>query len=724
MVRRFTKFGLQILILTIICISGTAMASDVDMLVPYDSYNYNFWSNSIPSPPAYVPVSTIDSRDLEVGSWRKPQDLFVAEDSLYLLDSGNNRIIRINEEWNVTNVITDFVREDGSIDRFNNPEGIFVTDGGTIYVADTGNGRIIELSSTGTFHREIGPPVAKTEGIIPEGFRYRPSKVVVDNAGRIYVLVSDVYEGLLEFTGSGEFRGFIGAPRVIPNIFDYLWRRIATKEQRKRMVLFLPTEYSGIDIDDQGFIYATVAEGSVQNGQAIRRLNPSGSDVLRRRGFHIPQGDLKYPYPWDEASIAGPSIFVDITTHEYGVYSALDSRRGRVFTYDGNGNLLWVFGAKGAQKGTLQNATAIDIQGDRILILDADKARITIYKPTEYAQAILAAIEYHYTGRYDESTEMWNRALQLNANCDLAYTGIGRALLRQDRFREAMDNFRLGSNRRDYSEALSLHRREVIEANFGYIVAVLLVLAVGFFVWRRVRQIQRERYPQIAVTQHPFFDTANTSWRARVWRTLQSLRYALYVVFHPFDGFWDLKHERRGTMPAAAILLALVTATYVFVRQYTGFIFNPRDLTRLNILIEAASILVPFILWSMVNWALTTLMEGKGTFRQIFIASAFALTPLILVYIPATVISNYIILEEGALYYFLMSLGTVWALGLLFFGTMVTHDYDGLKTVATSGLTLVGMGVILFLSVLFFSLADQFFSFVGAIYTEIVFRLS
>ena len=42
---------------------------------------------------------------------------------------------------------------------------------------------------------------------------------------------------------------------------------------------------------------------------------------------------------------------------------------------------------------------------------------------------------------------MWNRALQLNANCDLAYTGIGRALLRQDRFREAMDNFRLGSNR-------------------------------------------------------------------------------------------------------------------------------------------------------------------------------------------------------------------------------------------------------------------------------------
>ena len=138
---------------------------------------------------------------------------------------------------------------------------------------------------------------------------------------------------------------------------------------------------------------------------------------------------------------------------------------------------------------------------------------------------------------------------------------------------------------------------------------MLLVLAVGFFVWRRVRQIQRERYLQIAVTQHPFFDTANTSWRARVWRTLQSLRYALYVVFHPFDGFWDLKHERRGTMPAAAILLALVTATYVFVRQYTGFIFNPRDLTRLNILIEAASILVPFILWSMVNWALTTLME-------------------------------------------------------------------------------------------------------------------
>lgn len=119
---------------------------------------------------------------------------------------------------------------------------------------------------------------------MPEDFRYRPTKLVVDKASLMYVLCDDVYEGLLQFDRNGEFQGFIGAPKVRPNILDRIWKWLSTEEQQDRRALFLPTEYYNIDINERGFIYATVSSTDVEE-DAIRQLNPSGEDVLRRNGF-------------------------------------------------------------------------------------------------------------------------------------------------------------------------------------------------------------------------------------------------------------------------------------------------------------------------------------------------------------------------------------------------------------------------------------------------------
>ena len=45
-------------------------------------------------------------------------------------------------------------------------------------------------------------------------------------------------------------------------------------------------------------------------------------------------------------------------------------------------------------------------------------------------------------------------------------------------------------------------------------------------------------------------------------RLLSSLRYSLYVIFHPFDGFWDLSREKRGSLGAANIIVFLVCLLY------------------------------------------------------------------------------------------------------------------------------------------------------------------
>jgi len=198
--------------------------------------------------------------------------------------------------------------------------------------------------------------------------------------------------------------------------------------------------------------------------------------------------------------------------------------------------------------------------------------------------------------------------------------------------------------------------------------------------------------------------------------------YSLFLIFHPNDAFWDLKYERRGNVPAASIILGLVVLGYIFTRQSLGFIFNPVDLTKLNIVTEMASVLVPFFLWCIVNWSLTTLMSGKGTLRDIYIASAFALTPLIIVNIPVTIVSNVLILEEGPFIAVLAVMATLWSGLLLFIGTMVTHEYDTTKTAFTCVLIVAGMTAVLFLAILFFSLLNQAYVFAKSVYREILFR--
>jgi len=204
---------------------------------------------------------------------------------------------------------------------------------------------------------------------------------------------------------------------------------------------------------------------------------------------------------------------------------------------------------------------------------------------------------------------------------------------------------------------------------------------------------------------------------------IRSLRYSLHLIFRPFDGFWDLKHEKRGSLKAAVVILITLTITYIMRRQLTGFVFNTNDLSRLNIAVESLSVLIPFMLWCVSNWCLTTLMDGEGSFKDIIITTAYALTPLIIINLPLILVSNALSGNEGAFYYFFDSLAVFWTGALILIGTMVVHQYTLLRTIATTLFIIVGMGLILFIGVLFFSLLQQMYSFVFIIYREISFRL-
>lgn len=721
------------LVIVIGALGGMACAQGVSVsnfVVPYHSYMYDYWGNAVPTPQAYLSSLVIKGESLGIGALKDPSDLCVSENgNIYIADTGNDRIICLDPEWGVLQVISTFHNGDTE-DSLKGPKGVYITSTEKLYVADTTNGRIVHFDADGKYVRIIGPPKSDIDGVLPERFIYRPLRVGVDGHGRIYVISQDLPEGFIAFSEAGEFRGFTGAPRVYPNLADYIWRRLATKEQRERMRVFLPTEYSGLDLDEDGFIYATsIDEDSddYEGGVAvkIRKLNPKGEDLLRRLGFNPPIGDVEFPDEWSGATYQRSSLMVDVTVQDLGVYSMLDAKRGRVFTYDNNGNLLYMFGLMGTEHGQLRKPVAIASQGKTLMVLDALQGAIVVYEPTDYALLIWAAMDAYNRGDYALTEQTWRKVLALNSNYDLAYTGIGRTLLRREQYEEAMAFFKLGNNRREYSDAFELYRKEVIYREFPRVARVIAALLLVFLIFRYAARHRRlSSRSQVAASEagaeviHQL-----PKQKGLIGQTLESLRFGLYTTIHPIEGFNRLKTEKRGTISAALIVLVLVVLTYIFARQYTGFIFNTSDLTRLNVIVESLSVLVPFILWCGINWALTTLMEGKGTFRDIVIATAFALIPLVLTVIPLTVLSNYITQEEGAFYYLLMSLGTLWAGVLVVIGAvMTTHEYDMPKTVFTCICTIAGMGFALFLGFLFISLSEQVILFAREVITELMYR--
>lgn len=205
-------------------------------------------------------------------------------------------------------------------------------------------------------------------------------------------------------------------------------------------------------------------------------------------------------------------------------------------------------------------------------------------------------------------------------------------------------------------------------------------------------------------------------------RFFRSLRYSLYVIVHPFDGFWDLKHEKRGSMAAANVIVFLTLMTTLWVKQFSGFLFVKVDWESVNVWGEMAQILLPLIIWCVSNWCLTTLFDGLGSLKDVYITTAYALTPYVLIQLPLIVMSNVITVDEGALYTFFSSVSILWCAALLLIGMMQIHDYTMGKTILAVLATILGMVIIIVLCLLIFSMTSEAVGYVVSLIREIMIR--
>ena len=314
-----------------------------------------------------------------------------------------------------------------------------------------------------------------------------------DTAGRIYVISDGIYEGIVLLNNKGEFMRFVGVNYTTMSFWDALWRNIATEEQRKQMTSILQTEFKNFAMDSQGFIYTVSrpstnsATGATDDKSMIKRINQAGKDVLVRNGYSVPKGDLVTILVGNNR---GGSQFTGITVNDYGMYTVVDAKAGRLFTYDKEGNLLYISAGRGAEVTDLVNPVAVSYQGDNLLVLEKNNRAVIRFIPTEVGALINKAVKLHAIGRSEEASEEWQNVINQNPNYELAYVGVGKTYLEAERYVDAMSYFKTGFSVSYYSKAYKNYRDDIIKTYFPWVMTVIVVAVlakIGHNIYKNIR---------------------------------------------------------------------------------------------------------------------------------------------------------------------------------------------------------------------------------------------
>lgn len=480
------KRWISFLVLAILLLAEPVKASA--QALPYDTYNYDSKRNVVFTPAAYVPEEVFFGSELPCGDFVGPKDMFITKDgTVYVADTGNNRIVVMDIQMDLLRVIDSFDNQ-GETDTFKNPSGIYCDKEGTLYIADTDNKRIVILNAEGKLVDIISDPKSDVLG---DDFKFVPLKVSVDYAGRVYVIVSNVYQGIMAFNQEHDFMGYFGTINVRITLAQRFWRLFSTKEQRSRQQQFIPTEFTNIDIDEDGFVYATNLDST--GSQAVRKLNPKGIDVINAtyNSKHALAGDMGFKSTKD--SYQGASRIIDVKVREDGIFSLLDSNRGRIFTYDNEGNILYIFGGMGTQEGTFYSPVALEAYGEKIYVLDSYRKSITVFVPTQYGGYINEAVGLRFDGDETKAVEVWKKVLALDSNNEMAYSGIGKAYLSAGENEKAMYYLKMGVNQDFYSIAYKRYRNEILRENMGGVLTVLLIAVAGVYAAGKIKKIRMRR---------------------------------------------------------------------------------------------------------------------------------------------------------------------------------------------------------------------------------------
>ena len=499
---------------------------------PYSGYNYDWWGDPVPSQNGYVVERVVSGLDIGCGALSQPSDMFFSDkEELYIADTNfagsidtanqKGRIVITDRNFNLINTVEylDFSDVSDWLDKkedefnsgitdanryaketniyFKGPTGVFVDEDDIIYVADNENERVVSFTQAkddnGIGYGKVVNVYTRPESNVYDSTTtFNPSKVLVDAAKNVYVCIKSITKGAVVFSREGEFSGYYGANRVEQTgevILNAFWKLIFNREQIKKMRRNVPVEISNFDIDDDNFVY-TVTESKSASTDVLKKLNSAGTNIFTNLGYS--DYDFGDPLTKYYRGQTYSSQITDVDIGDNGVINLLDLKTGRVFQYDDECNLLFIFGGIGTQKGTFTTVNSVESVGTNVYVLDGRKCTITVFGQTEFGAIVHTAIDLFNKGKYEEAREPWNEVLRRDSNYWLAYIGLGNAYLNEGDYEQAMKYFYYNS-KVGYSDAFKGWRTDFIRDNFTLFAIIILVLLAAIYVISSIRGKKRAK---------------------------------------------------------------------------------------------------------------------------------------------------------------------------------------------------------------------------------------
>lgn len=649
---------------------------------PYRTYTIDGYGSINETMSAYLPVQTIIKFGDEALSG--PNDLCVTDDGeIYVADTGNGRILVGSLDGSLIKIVGE-----GTLKA---PMGVFVTENKHIYVADRDAEAVFEFDSFGEVLNRYTKPDNPLYG---ESLSFQPVKIAVNGAGVMYIVCQSNTNGIVEIspTDGGTFLGYFGTNFASSDFWIILQRAIMTDAQRAKLVSNIPSTPDNLAIDDKGLIY-TVTRGD--GTRTLKHLNIAGTNLF---------GDLEY---------ADIPAAVAAGNHD-NVYVA--DQRGYIYEYNNEGELLYVFGGPddGTQRvglSTIITAIAAD-QSDRIYTLDSDRAQIQVYHSTEFTDLLHEALYLYSKGRYTESKEPLVKVLQMNSMFDYANRAMGRAYFQEENYEMALHYAKLAKDYQGYSDAYWEIRNLWLKKHLVTAVLVILLVFAGM---KAIRLLDRKRQ----FLKGP---------RARIAglmenRVIANLRYAKYFMRHPIDGSYGIAREGRASWAAPTILLVIFTAEYVVNRYLCGFLQKTVREGRYEIFSDIGMILLAMAGLTACSYLVCTINEGEGTVKKIYTYFCYSLLPYIILLPVNFVLSHVLTMNEAFLIDMLDLLIAGWIVVL---GVIAVKEVNNLKTSETAKVIALTVFTILIVALLIFIiyvLWAQVFQFISAIFGEVVYRL-
>lgn len=675
------KFSVILLVSTLLAafplLLGAPEAASAD--APYKTYTVDHGQGFIRTQDAYTPAGSIERiGDLEL---KEPSDLFVDRDGrLYVADTGNGRIVAMDLSGKLLRTFGE--------DVLGAPTGVYADEGGYIFAADPGKGQVVKFDPSGqavqTYKRPESPLYGKNTP-------FKPMKAATDKRGNLYIVSEGTSSGLVQLSPQGDFLGFFGSNEAAANVKIALQRMIFTKEQRAKLFKNVPPSPTNLSIDGKGLIY-TVTQG--EKMRSVKKFNISGRNLLPPMYYELLYTDLT----------VGPN------GHIYAV-----SQDGFLNEFDTEGNLLFIFGASDdgrSRVGLFVNASGIAVDAkQRIFVLDKERADIQLFEPTEFTNQVHEALALYREGFYVKSEQPWREVLKKNGLFDLAHNGLGDAYYKRQLYAESMEEYVIAGDREGYSQAFWEVRNRWLQNN---LLAVFLWAAGAYAFWKLLRWTHRRT--------GAFNFAARAASAVYRYAIIRDLHYLFRMIRHPIDGFYGIKEENKTSVWSASLLYALFFAETIFAIYCTGFIFQTEDPSYVQLSRVAAFAFGPFALWVLSNYLVSTISDGEGKFSQVFKGTVYAFAPYLIFKPVLVVASNVLTMNDAFVYSFSGLLIQAWTGILLFLMVKEIHNFTFGETVKNIFITLFCMVIMLLVLFIVYVLLDQVYDFVHSVIREGIIR--